>query len=102
MQGPRAVLGPGTGLGEAQLIWDARFEGYKVYASEGAHSTFAPRGDIQRQLHAFVEQKFGYCEGDLSVHVRLWLFHSHGPEHPFIFMLTTLSMSTCAEQAATC
>ncbi|KAL3136733.1 hypothetical protein ABBQ38_005450 [Trebouxia sp. C0009 RCD-2024] len=61
-QGPRAVLGPGTGLGEAQLIWDDRFEGYKVYASEGAHSTFAPRGDIQRQLHAFVEQKFGYCE----------------------------------------
>ena len=28
MQGPRAVLGPGTGLGEAQLIWDDRFEGH--------------------------------------------------------------------------
>ena len=27
VQGPRAVLGPGTGLGEAQLIWDDRFEG---------------------------------------------------------------------------
>ena len=64
IQGPRAVLGPGTGLGEAQLIWDDRFEGYKVYASEGSHSTFAPRGDLQRQLQAFVEQKFGYCEGE--------------------------------------
>lgn len=27
VQGPRAVLGPGTGLGEAQLIWDEKFEG---------------------------------------------------------------------------
>ena len=68
LQGPRAVLGPGTGLGEAQLIWDDRFEGYKVYASEGAHSTFAPRGDLQRQLHAFVEEKYGYVEGTFHMH----------------------------------
>ncbi|DBA88595.1 TPA: hypothetical protein ACH3X1_004243 [Trebouxia sp. C0004] len=61
-QGPRAVLGPGTGLGEAQLIWDDRFEGYKVYASEGAHSSFAPRGDLQRQIQAYIEEKLGYCE----------------------------------------
>lgn len=79
MQGPRAVLGPGTGLGEAQLIWDDRFEGYKVYASEGAHSTFAPRGDIQRQLHAFVEQKFGYCEGKLC---NMWYGSRVWSPHP--------------------
>ena len=30
MQGPRAVLGPGTGLGEAQLIWDEKFEGAHI------------------------------------------------------------------------
>ena len=40
--------------------------GYKVYASEGAHSSFAPRGDLQRQIQAYVEEKFGYCEGALS------------------------------------
>ena len=62
-RGPGQFWVPGTGLGEAQLIWDDRFEGYKVYASEGSHSTFAPRGHLQRQLHAFVEQKYGYCEG---------------------------------------
>lgn len=61
-QGPRAVLGPGTGLGEAQLIWDEKFEGYKVYASEGAHSSFAPRGEVQRQLQAWIEKQYNYCE----------------------------------------
>ena len=30
VQGPRAVLGPGTGLGEAQLIWDEKFEGMSL------------------------------------------------------------------------
>ncbi len=32
VQGPRAVLGPGTGLGEAQLIWDDRFEGRHTWS----------------------------------------------------------------------
>ena len=94
VQGPRAVLGPGTGLGEAQLIWDDRFEGYKVYASEGAHSTFAPRGDIQRQLHAFVEQKFGYCEGN-PMQCVAWQWGVESPfssAHP---LLTGHNASTC-------
>jgi len=37
-----------------------------VYASEGAHSSFAPRGDLQRQIQAYIEEKFGYCEGAFS------------------------------------
>lgn len=32
-QGPKAVLGPGTGLGEAQLFWDDATGNYKVHAS---------------------------------------------------------------------
>lgn len=61
-KGPKAVLGPGTGLGEAQLIWDDSFEGYKCWPSEGAHATFAPRGSLQRALAHYVEDKFGYAE----------------------------------------
>ena len=49
-QGPKAVLGPGTGLGEAQLFWDEIQGGYKVWPSEGSHSGFAPRGWKQRAL----------------------------------------------------
>ncbi len=49
-QGPKAVLGPGTGLGEAQLFWDEIQGGYKVWPSEGSHATFAPRGWKQRAL----------------------------------------------------
>jgi len=51
-QGPKAVLGPGTGLGEAQLFWDEIQGGYKVWPSEGSHSGFAPRGWKQRALQA--------------------------------------------------
>lgn len=46
------VLGPGTGLGEAQLFWDEIQGGYKVWPSEGSHSGFAPRGWKQRALQA--------------------------------------------------
>ena len=54
VQGPIAVLGPGTGLGQANLFWDdnpsAPSSGYRVYPSEGSHAGFAPRGWRQRAL----------------------------------------------------
>ena len=54
VQGPIAVLGPGTGLGEAVLFWDdnpsSPSSGYRVYPSEGSHAGFAPRGWRQRAL----------------------------------------------------
>ena len=52
MQGPKVVLGPGTGLGEAQLFWDDVQGGYRVWPSEGSHACFAPRGWKQRALQA--------------------------------------------------
>ena len=51
-QGPKVVLGPGTGLGEAQLFWDEIQGGYRVWPSEGSHACFAPRGWKQRALQA--------------------------------------------------
>ena len=38
--GPIAVVAPGTGLGEAFLVWDGSC--YRVYPSEGGHADFAP------------------------------------------------------------
>ena len=60
-QGPIAVLGPGTGMGQAQLFWDDSTGNYKVHPSEGSHSTFAPRGYKQRALQARVEAERGHC-----------------------------------------
>ncbi len=61
-KGPIVCMGPGTGLGVAQVIWDEGLQRYRVLPSEGAHGTFAPRGALQRDLQAWVEAKEGYCE----------------------------------------
>lgn len=31
LQAPKVVMGPGTGLGAAQLMWDGKTEGYHVW-----------------------------------------------------------------------
>jgi glucokinase len=56
---PVAVLAPGTGLGEAFLIWDGK--DYIACASEGGHADFAPVNDVQAGLWAFVMARFGHA-----------------------------------------
>lgn len=46
--GNRAVIAPGTGLGEAILYWDGIK--YQPSASEGGHVDFAPRNDLEIAL----------------------------------------------------
>ncbi|OIP70659.1 MAG: glucokinase [Oscillatoriales cyanobacterium CG2_30_44_21] len=45
---PMAVLGAGTGLGEAYLTWQG--DRYEVYATEGGHTDFAPRNELEIEL----------------------------------------------------
>lgn len=53
-----AVIAAGTGLGEAFLVWDgARFV---PSASEGGHSDYAPRDDLEVDLHRFLRARFGH------------------------------------------
>eukprot|EP00201_Polytomella_parva_P001363 CAMPEP_0175084510 /NCGR_PEP_ID=MMETSP0052_2-20121109/28099_1 /TAXON_ID=51329 ORGANISM="Polytomella parva, Strain SAG 63-3" /NCGR_SAMPLE_ID=MMETSP0052_2 /ASSEMBLY_ACC=CAM_ASM_000194 /LENGTH=258 /DNA_ID=CAMNT_0016356321 /DNA_START=2224 /DNA_END=3000 /DNA_ORIENTATION=- len=59
---PKVVMGPGTGLGAAQLFWDDQRHHYRVLPGEGAHATFAPRGWKQQALSAFATSRFGHCE----------------------------------------
>ncbi|MCA9918071.1 MAG: glucokinase [Anaerolineales bacterium] len=54
--GAIAVIAPGTGLGEAFLIWDG--QRYHAHPSEGGHASFAPTNADQRALQAFLEQRF--------------------------------------------
>jgi glucokinase len=55
--GNQAVIAPGTGLGEAGLYWDGKK--HHVFACEGGHTDFAPRGDLQIELLKFLEARHG-------------------------------------------
>lgn len=47
-RGNQAVIAAGTGLGEAGLYWDG--EQHHVFPSEGGHTDFAPRNELQVDL----------------------------------------------------
>jgi glucokinase len=55
--GPIAVIGAGTGLGEAFLVSDGVL--YHVYPSEGGHTDFAPRTELEFALSRYLLEKFG-------------------------------------------
>ncbi len=67
------VIGPGTGLGEAQLMWDDALGTYRVWPGEGSHGDFGPRGWKQRALAAYVESQIGYCETEHVSAAACWL-----------------------------
>jgi glucokinase len=56
--GNQAVIAPGTGLGEAGLHWNGTQ--HEVYACEGGHADFAPRGNLQVELLQFLESRHGH------------------------------------------
>ena len=56
--GNQAVIAPGTGLGEAGMFWDGTR--HHVFACEGGHTDFAPRGDLQIELLKFLTARFGH------------------------------------------
>ena len=52
---PIAVIGAGTGLGEAFLIPQGKK--YRIFASEGGHTDFAPRNDLETELLKYLRIK---------------------------------------------
>lgn len=56
--GALAVIAPGTGLGEAFLVWDGKR--YRAFPSEGGHCTFAPTNQLELDLLSYLwsEQKY--------------------------------------------
>jgi len=57
IEAPIAVIGAGTGLGQGFLIHGQL--GYQVFSSEGGHSDFAPRTELDYQLSRYLLAKFG-------------------------------------------
>src|SRR6266849_3544927 len=65
-EGNRAVISAKTGLGMAGLYWDG-FR-HHPFACEGGHADFATRNDLQMELLAYLQKKYGRisCERILS------------------------------------
>jgi len=55
--GNRALLSAGTGLGQAGLYADGR-GGYHPFPSEGGHTDFAPRSDLEMELLRYLAGRF--------------------------------------------
>ena len=58
LRGPIAVLGPGTGLGVAMLVGSAQ-HGWHAVETEGGHVSFAPNGDEERAIAAWLTAQHG-------------------------------------------
>lgn len=54
-EGVRGVLGAGTGLGMALLVWTG--SGYKVVPSEGGNTDFAPVNEVQSRLWSYLSHR---------------------------------------------
>jgi glucokinase len=57
-RGAMAVIAPGTGLGEAFLIWDGGR--YRACPSEGGHADFGPNSDLEIDLLHYLHKKYGH------------------------------------------
>jgi glucokinase len=66
-RGAMAVIAPGTGLGEAFLVWSG--SEYVACPSEGGHADFAPGDELQTELLGYLRARYarvGYervCSG---------------------------------------
>lgn len=56
-EAPRAVVGAGTGLGQALLVWE--YDHYESIATEGGHVDFAPTDELQIELLRHLSERYG-------------------------------------------
>jgi glucokinase len=56
--GNQVVISAGTGLGEAGMYWDG--SQYRIFATEGGHSDFAPRNELEIELFRYLSGRYGH------------------------------------------
>lgn len=54
--GTIGVIAPGTGLGQAYLVWQG--QRYQAFPSEGGHADFAPDGALQVELLSYLLARY--------------------------------------------
>lgn len=57
VKGNVAILAPGEGLGEAGLFFDGEF--LRPFATEGGHSEFSPRTNVEVEFYQFLNKIYG-------------------------------------------
>jgi len=84
--GNQGVVSAGTGLGEAGLYWNG--DGYDIFASEGGHTDFAPRTELEIDLFRYLAARFGHVSyerivsGPGLVNVYHFLRDTHRGDEP--------------------
>ena len=85
-RGTLAVIAPGTGLGEAFLIWDGLH--YRAHASEGGHTDFGPNSSLEIDLLRYLHEKMEHvsyeriCSGQGLPNIYAYLKESGYAEEP--------------------
>ncbi len=64
---PVALLGAGTGLGEALLVPCPGTDRWKVLRTEGGHATFAPRNQQELELACYLMDLYGHPSQERAV-----------------------------------
>ncbi|MEL1135552.1 glucokinase [Desulfitobacterium sp. THU1] len=82
----RALIAPGTGLGQAMILGD-----HQIYATEGAHRDYAPRTEQEIRLLRFLTQKYDHISYERILsgpglaniyHFLRWEAHPHSLRDP--------------------
>ena len=68
-RGAIAVIAPGTGLGEAFLVWDG--SRYRAFPSEGGHCDFAPADALQQGLQSYLWERRSPTDANARPHVSI-------------------------------
>ncbi len=89
-QGPRVVLGAGTGLGQGILIWHT--DHYVPVATEGGHANFAPMNELQVELARYLLKAAGRTSWELAL-------SGHGLVQLYSFLKTRGTEPESAEVA---
>lgn len=87
--GTIAVIAPGTGLGEAFLVWNG--QRYRAYDSEGGHCDFAPTDVLELGLLRYMMERLDHvsyewvCSGRGIPNIYAYLKDSgYAPEPPWL------------------
>ena len=89
--GTAAVVSPGTGLGEATLVWDGHTR--RAIASEGGHTRYSPDNARQRALCDYLQKQYSSV---IVEHV----ISGRGIENVYAFFLSTGDAPTPAVSRA--
>ena len=102
---PIAVIAAGTGLGEGALIWDGKC--YRAIPSEGGHTDFGPRNELEVDLLRFLTKRFGRVSYERIIagpgFINLYEFfrsRAHYPEPEWLKQNMALGDSSAAISSA--